>query len=147
MKRTFKKLMCVFMVVALCTALCVPAFAAEGSKTEPKTPAGYTYLTSNKGDARVDATISNLGLNIALGLIGGPLGTAFNIAFIIGDVFSPPSDIMGKYTDYIYECDDPGIYPYIYWHKVRYDVTVNDGNKTVTETRWTSFYEYALLPR
>lgn len=156
-----KKVVSVILVFAMCSVLCVPVFAQTdqtvsfdeiqlySSGVEPKTPNGYTYWYSRNGNASIDATISSVGLTIALSAASGLPGLLASIVITGITSLFDESEIKGKYVDYIYTCDDPisqGV-PYIYWHKIRYTVELDaDGDgKKETYVQWSDGYEYATM--
>ena len=139
-----KKMVSMLLGLALCFQFCTPAFAAS-SATEPATPSGYSYWYTTTGNADVNAALSNIGLTI---ILAGPIGEAVSI-LISGVSAFEPREITGTYTDKVYQCDDPKDVPYIYFHKIKYTAQFDADGDGIKEsyTRWTSYYEYAVMPR
>lgn len=147
-----KKVTSLLLVLVMCLTLCVPAFAKESRAAIPD---GYTFLTTN----RVNATATIEAFSMVAGAIAGvTLGLADGgiVTGLVVDIVVDTSTkwlghlLLGDkvntyYIDYIYECDDPGIYPYIYFHVAKHYISNPDGS--VTYLKETTWYEYALLPR
>ena len=157
-----KKIVSLFVLIAMLITLSVPVSAADSTSFEVERgveftgiPEGYTYLGSGKYDARwrVDSAeyVGGVIAAVVVGMIGptGALGVIVGIAAdtassaLMGWIQSAQEgDVLyGYYYDYIYECDDPGIYPYIYFHHLKY----YSSNHCLLKEEGR--YEFALLPR
>lgn len=158
MKRTLSLL----LVVAMFATLGIPAYALNPdiedesivtmsaettlSSTEPSVPDGFTFWYSIDEDIDAEARLIDGMVVVSafiphVGLTASIIGA---IRFVEAWLRDP--NIQGETTDYVYQADNPiadyGV-PYVYWHKVKVKYLTNG----VLETRWTSYYEYAVAPR
>lgn len=113
-------------------------------------PIGYHFVGTYRGNTTFDMICIAAGVTVT-GILTMPvacLGPAslavdFTISTLTA-IPNPPHSITGTYHVASYECNDPGIYPYIYWHHIWcYADYNNDG---IDEYFCTAAYEYALLP-
>lgn len=155
-----QKIVSFLLVPAICAALCVPAFAQEPPSErksyvqlpaiEPQTPSGYRYKYTIEQNSNVDSMLIG-GVLTAFGFAAMPTAAAAAAAGISINILQSldGSNVPSCYTDYVYECEDPGIYPYIDWHKYKYVIEADiDGDGEAEEVvNWNDAYEYALLPR
>lgn len=141
-----KKIISLILVCLLILNISSLAYAA--TSVQPSIPSGYTYYRSYSGNSDMEMAISGI-LLAGTGFVSGfPL-----ISFLFTGAYAAlaaldGSSLPAKYIDYIYNCDDPGIYPYIYWHKIKYVVEFDDDGDGIDESHiiWESYYEYALMP-
>ncbi|MEA4955360.1 MAG: hypothetical protein VB096_07635 [Pseudoflavonifractor sp.] len=163
--KKYVSLLIVLSIILTVTSLPASAASVEKCFTTPETvtatnsvriPAGYTYEGRVKYDAdwRIDAMafgggtlasitialinpalgiLGNFFLNLTASAVGSGLG-AWAQSAMEGD------HLYGYYYDYVYICDDPGIYPYIYFHHLKY----YSSNNVLLYDEGRS--EYALLP-
>jgi hypothetical protein len=142
MKKTISVILICFLILNTLSL----TFAA--TSVQPSKPSGYTYYRSYSGNSDMEMAISGT-LLAGTGFVPG-----FTlISYLFTGVYTAlaaldGSSLPAKYTDYIYTCDNPGMYPYIYWHKIKYVVEFDDDGDGIDEshTIWESYYEYALMP-
>lgn len=160
-----KKLTALFLAIAMCMTLGVPALAStpesintmgtvdpeDLSLIEPETPDGYTLKYTLEEDTVWDVAYKNAenGLFIVVSAIIGnalPVTAAFTSQIVYTLQQLGTNELPGTVTEYIYECDDPMeyLYPYIYWHKFE---CVIELDKDHTVTYYTDYFEYPVLPR
>jgi hypothetical protein len=154
-----KKLMSLALALVMCLTLCIPAFASESMlRKDAVPPSGYSYLSSYDtypGDWYVDSEETTAGIvtgAILAGITTGPVGATASIFISLGAsklaghwaTLAVGDSIGHKVNDTCYSCDDPGIYPYIYFHVYKEYAKDEHGNWVYLETR--TAYEYALLP-
>ena len=111
-------------------------------------PAGYRFAGTRHGNTEVDSIVQTA-VGVVLSFVA-PSGvdTVIDIALEVLDVRAEttyPRHIQGDYLVMTYECLDPGIYPYIYWHHISCNVDY-DGDG-IAEYICTTEMEYALLPK
>ena len=145
-----------FLVLTILFSLSTPIASASTTSDAQEDfdiPLGYTYYTSTKHDIgwEVDSITTGITGTVAIvtggfhpligiisGIIAAPIASWF-ANLVVGD------HLKGYYYDYVYECDDPGIYPYIYFHIYVFYAQGTDGN--YYHISQNTCYEYALLPR
>lgn len=116
-------------------------------------PSGYRFVNAYTGNTVVDAYVDLIGsfiiglvVSIAIPLNGVTIPVSFGVTMLEGlDDAAPPDTIYGDYLVMTYECIDPGIYPYIYWHHI--SCTFDYDGDGVDEYVCKTEMEYALLPR
>lgn len=126
-------------------------------------PMGYKYIGKISGNATfeifVSGGIQGIGTGALLARIPAYTSGSFTIPAIVVDLvavagfglsvleyYSTPKNERGNYTKYIYECKDPGIYPYIYYYFFEYWIPISDGKSTRDVYHTRGVYDYALLP-
>lgn len=151
-----RRIISTILAITILASLCMSTASAreDGDWYEVEIPNGYTYYESVKHNIGWQVESISWGVSTVAGIVisaaAGPLaGTFLSIGasevgswiadFIVGD------HIDGYYYDYIYECEDPGIYPYIYFH--HYVYFVEDGYGDAHYVAQDTAYEFALLPR
>lgn len=160
-----KKLVSYALCLAIALMLCAPSFAIQpeipatplnypGVDVEfTGIPDGYSYKSRVRYDADWRVSSITTGITVPVAILVGIAApglsipaqilidlTVGGIAEWIGDAMQ--GDVLyGYYYDTVYECDDPGIYPYIYFHHLQY---YSSNNVLLYEE---GSYEYALLPR
>jgi len=149
-----KKMMSLALALVMCFTLCLPAYAASpngGGGRIPPAPAGYTYSSTRKGNTTIDSAWHD-GAILAAGVVVGGLPWAVGTVVTISvgvlagktyDSLKNTGRMTGYYTEYTYECDDPGIYPYIFVHHAFF-FSDSARQQYIGENTYT---EYALLPR
>lgn len=164
-----KKLMSLTLALIMSLALCLPAYAATpqtisdnssvspldyggGGGRIPPAPSGYTYVgrTEIKGSWVVDSYSMTAGtvtsavltcVNPVIGIVSSIV--AGELASALGTIAM--GDRLDRVTyDYCYSCNDPGIYPYIYYHVYDDYVKTANGSLEFVESRTAT--EFALLP-
>lgn len=115
-------------------------------------PAGYRFVNARSGNTNFDVAVSTTG-SFIVGLIlsaiipgGLPISVAYAVTMLEGlSGMTPPNQIYGDYLVMTYECMDPGIYPYIYWHHI--SCTFDYDGDGIAEYACETEMEYALLPK
>lgn len=157
---TCNRIVSIVLIIVMLASLSMPALAADRGVNGAEftgIPTGYTYIGYGKYDAdwRVDSAefVGGVLSTVTLALINPALSILGNVVLdvsagavgskLMGWLMSAQEGekLYGYYYDYVYECDDPGIYPYIYFHHLKYYTSNNVLLKE--EGR----YEFALLPR
>lgn len=140
-----KKLVAFCLVFATVFIIAAPALAASA-------PSGYTYQYTTSGSSYVDAHWDGIAEIISGFLVGGlPGGALTAVAIAVGSLTGNTLDSIrntgrfkGYYTEEVWECDNPGIYPYIYWHKRTY--YEDAAHRNLLQNGEVTWYEYAQLP-
>lgn len=152
----YRKVVGVLLAMSMIVSLCIGNVSAAATQENDdwiELPQGYTYAYYAKFDIgwQVEGIGTVTGIVASIATIG--LGSVASIMLSVaaGEVGNWVADLMvgekinGYYYDYVYECDDPGLYPYIYFHHLMYYVYDHTGEKHFVGEK--GVYEYALLPR